>query len=379
MKMIRVVLGLVPLLFLLSINPVAAGSSTTNAPAYRLTVELRDGSRVIGESGSDRLKFHSALLGDLKLWVKDIRSVECVSSNSAKLMTAGGDTLMVWFADSEVTAKTSFGKVALAVDSIRKITVSTSGAAGARLPGLVALWSGEDNGKDSVGSNDAELTDMDFVDGQVGRAFLLNGFSSWMKIPGNENLDVGKGDGLTISAWIKPSNVNSFHPILEWEVTKQKNAVQLWLGHLPQDRGVLFGNIGDDQGNTHSLCSTPGAVVRGQFQHIAMTYDKISGIGRLFVNGYVVAKENLGIFTPQTTDDLFISRRPADQPGDWTYNTFFGGLLDEVAIYNRALSTEEIQVICRADNHGEPLPPPPVFSGRMPIRQNRIGIIDDSN
>jgi hypothetical protein len=357
MKTIRA-LGFVSLLFLLPVHFVDASPAETNAPTYRLTVELRDGSRVIGESGSDRLKFHSVLLGDLKLWVKDIRSVECVSSNEAKLMTANGDTLMVWFADSEVTAKTSFGKVELAVDSIRKITVSSGDAAGARRPGLVALWSGEDNGKDSVGGNDAELTDMDFAEGQVGRAFLLDGFGSWMKIPASPSLDVGKGDGLTISAWIKPSDVNSFHPILEWEVTKQKNAVQLWLGHLPQDRGVLAGGFGDTQGNSHGLCSAPGAVVAGRFQHIALTYDKTSGIARLFVNGRVVAEENLGVFTPRTSDDLFISRRPADQPGDWTYNKFFGGLLDEVAIYNRALSTEEIQTICREDNHGEPLPPP---------------------
>jgi hypothetical protein len=84
-----------------------------------------------------------------------------------------------------------------------------------------------------------------------------------------------------------------------------------------------------------------------------MTYDKISGVGRLLVNGRVVAEENLGVFTPHTTDDLCISRRLCDQPGDWTYNTFFGGLLDEVAIYNRALSTTEIQSVCREDNPGE--------------------------
>lgn len=359
MKTIQMALGL--LLFLLSVHPVVASPANTNPPTYRLTVELRDGSRVIGESGDDYLKFHSALLGELKLAVPDIRSVECLSSNSAKLTAAGGDTLMVWFADSEVTVQTSFGKVALTMASIRKITVSGAGAVGARRSGLVALWSGEDNGREAMGGNDAELTDMDFTDGQVGRAFLLNGSSSWAKIPANPSLDVGKGDGLTLSAWIKPSNVISFHPILEWKVTRQKNAVQLWLGHRPQDRGVLFGNVGDDQGNTHSLCSAPGAIVRGRFQHVAMTYDKISGVGRLLVNGRVVAEENLGIFTPHTTDDLYISRRLCDQPGDWTYNTFFGGFLDEVAIYNRALSITEIQAVCREDNLGESLPPPASF------------------
>jgi len=377
MKIIRSALGCVLLAAFLAGNSAAAGPPATNSPAYRLAVELCDGSRVIGESGDEHLKFHSALLGDLKFSVKDIRSVECISSNSAKLMTAGGDTLMVWFADSHVAVKTGFGKVELPVASIRKLTVS-GGGAGAKRPGLVALWSGEDDGKDSIGGNDAELTDMNFADGQVGQAFLLNGNSSWAKIPASPSLDVGKGDGLTISAWIKPSNVISFHPILEWEVTREKNAVQLWLGHLPQDRGVLFGNVGDDQGNTHSLCSAPDAIVSGQFQHIAMTYDKISGIGRLFVNGHIVAEENLGVFTPHTTDDLFISRRPADQPGDWTYNTFFAGALDEIAIYNRALSIKEIQAIGREDNQGEPLPPP-AASGMMPFRQYRTAIIDGSN
>ncbi|MGO8743028.1 MAG: hypothetical protein ACLQUR_11605 [Limisphaerales bacterium] len=33
-------------------------------------------------------------------------------------------------------------------------------------------------------------------------------------------------------------------------------------------------------------------------------------------------------------------------------------LLDELAVYNRALSASEIQTICKEENHGEPLRPP---------------------
>jgi hypothetical protein len=36
----------------------------------------------------------------------------------------------------------------------------------------------------------------------------------------------------------------------------------------------------------------------------------------------------------------------------------FAGLLDEIAIYNRALSAEEIKAIGMEENNGEPLPPP---------------------
>src|ERR1019366_6674916 len=77
--------------FLGAIFSIARAADTNPPP--RLTVELRDGSRVVGTSAEKYFKFHSALLGNLKLDVKDIRSVECVSSNSAKLATANGDTL----------------------------------------------------------------------------------------------------------------------------------------------------------------------------------------------------------------------------------------------------------------------------------------------
>lgn len=331
-------------------------AADTNPPPC-LTIDLRDGSRVVGTSVEKFFKFHSPLLGELKLEVKNIRSVECVSSNAAKLSTINGDMLTVSFAEPEFPVKTGFGKVTLAVQSVRNLTVKAGSSLGTHPPGLVALWSGEDNGRDSVGGNEAKLIDVDFADGKVGRAFSLNGFSSWMKIPARPSLDVGKGDGLTIAAWIKPSNVVSFHPILEWNSGTQLG-VHLWLGYLPQHQGELFANVMDDEGNSHSLYSAPGAVVPGQFQHVALTYDKTSGMARLFVNARVVAQQNVGSFTPQTAYDLLVSRRPGDRPGDMTYNAFFGGLLDEIAIYNRALDVSEIRAVCGNDNN-DGLPPAP--------------------
>ena len=91
MKMIRAGFGLVLFLALLSSQPAVAGSDGTNLPC-RVTYELRDGSRVIGQSDDDFIRFHSPLLGDLKLAVPEIRTVECIATNSAKLTTTQGDT-----------------------------------------------------------------------------------------------------------------------------------------------------------------------------------------------------------------------------------------------------------------------------------------------
>ena len=131
--------------------PLLASMPTAENPPPGLTVELRDGSRVLGISVDRSFKFHSSLLGDLKLKVNDICVVECVSSNSAKLTTVNGDTLTVWFAGASIAVETSFGKVALPVTSIRRLAVSATGAAAAHLPGLVAFWSGAGGGTDAVG------------------------------------------------------------------------------------------------------------------------------------------------------------------------------------------------------------------------------------
>ena len=110
---------------------LSARAATDTNPPPRLTVELKDGSRVAGTSVAPDFRFHSGLLGDLTLAVTALRAVECGTSNTATLTTTNGDRLSAGFADTEFAVKTSFGKVELPVASVRRIAVSPGGAAGA--------------------------------------------------------------------------------------------------------------------------------------------------------------------------------------------------------------------------------------------------------
>jgi hypothetical protein len=353
MKTISFALGWC-IFLIFSPSPAAVASSTdSNLQPCRLTVDLRDGSRLLGQSDSEAIKFRSPLLGNLKLAVKDIRSVECPATNSAKLTTAGGDTLTVSFAASHLNLQTSFGKIEVAVDSIRKLAVSSGGSDPAARPGLVALWSGEDNGKDSLGTNDAELTDIEFADGKLGRAFSFNHTSANLKILPSPVLDVGQGAGFTLMAWINPANVSIISPIFEWNDERPTGCVHFFIYPPHGGPGTLYANITDTEGGAHYF-SAPGVLVTGVFQHVALTYEKTSGRARLFCNGAVVAEENLGSFMPETSHNLHLGRRPPSSGEDFV----FAGLLDEAAIYDRALSASEINDLCTKDNHGEPLPAP---------------------
>jgi hypothetical protein len=227
-------------------------------------------------------------------------------------------------------------------------------------PGLVVLGSGDGNGSDSAGGEKMKLTDISFAEGKVGQAFSFNGKSSSIKIPASPALDVGAGDGLTIMAWIKPSDVNGFHPLFQW--TGGGGPLNCAICFNSSESGVLMGNIAED-GRNHFVVSNQGVLASGVFQHIALTYDKASGLGTWYLNGVMVAQRQLGSqLAVSTKGDLVISQRNTHQ-SDWSSNRSFAGLMDEVAIYNRALSAAEIQDICTEQNHGGPLTLPAPSTG----------------
>jgi hypothetical protein len=227
-------------------------------------------------------------------------------------------------------------------------------------PGLVSLWSGEGNGSDSVDGNKAVLTDISFEEGKVGRAFSFNGTTSTITIPASPSLDIGADAGFTIMAWIKPLDVNGLHPIAEW--SDNDCPLNLWIGVRPSENGVLRGDIVEPEGN-HFVVSQPGTLVSDVFQHIAFTYDKASGEGTLYLNGVIVSQRQLGRnLVAHTKGDLRISHRD-ENPGSWSTGRAFEGLVDELAIYKRALSPSEIKTICEDQNHGDPLTLPAPSTG----------------
>jgi hypothetical protein len=104
----------------------------------------------------------------------------------------------------------------------------------------------------------------------------------------------------------------------------------------------------DSGGSQHLIYTTSAVVATNVFRHVALTYDKDSGVATLYCNGAIVLQQTLGSFTPQTTYDLYLGQRPLSG-GTIEY----AGLLDEVSLYNRALMQSEIQAIYSAGSGGK--------------------------
>jgi hypothetical protein len=234
--------------------------------------------------------------------------------------------------------------------------------------GLVAWWPAEGNANDVAGTNNGTpIGGITYASGEVGQAFVFNGTSTYITVPASPSLNIGAtGSGLTIECWIQPAaGVNA--PVLEWDSTTA-DGLQLWIstGSIKQ----IYVNIRDTSGNAH-LITFAYALDVNNFQHLAVTYDQGSGLAVLYLNGSNVDSANFGNITPQTTYPLNIGRRTGE-PAD--INATYGGMIDELSLYNRALSGSEIAAIYNAGDTGKCFTPTaPVVTTQPAGQTNFVG------
>lgn len=215
--------------------------------------------------------------------------------------------------------------------------------ANAAPPGLAAWWPANHTPVDAVSGTSAEmLNDIHFAPGKVSEAFEFDGIDDALHVPASLNLDVGAAPaGMTIEFWLKPK-IQDNRFIVAW---KKDSLDGLCLQQAFGGQRI-WARIKDTSGQDHSIVS-PVFLTADTWQHIAFTYDKMSGEARIYRNGILAAVQNLGVFTVQTSYDFYLGARPRD------YLSCYAGCLDEVALYRQPLSADEILAIWQADIFGK--------------------------
>jgi hypothetical protein len=253
---------------------------------------------------------------------------------------------------SNVFAVLATDAIGLSTELICSLTVLPTPQQVPAMPaGIVSWWRAENDALDSIGANNGTLSNgVTFAAGEVGQAFSFSGaLNQQVKLAGSPSLNVGTGSGLTIEAWIKPSNITNQMPLVEWNdgsTTGWGSHFWINVGFSGQGGpGCLYANLRDVNLADHSFFSPTALLSTSVWQHVALTYDATLGVGQLFLNGTAVATANLGFFVPQTAPNLYLGFRPNQAS--------YAGLLDEIALYNRALTTNEMAAIYSAGPLGK--------------------------
>ncbi|MCK4348653.1 MAG: LamG domain-containing protein, partial [Thermoplasmatales archaeon] len=169
--------------------------------------------------------------------------------------------------------------------------------------------------------NHGTLTNMnpetDWVDGKIGSALDFDGIDDYVEVPDSASLDIT--EEITIEAWVKPDSVSGYHAILD------KAGSYIFLTHNDE----LFFYLHNPDGFKKSSGLN---LETGVWQHVAITFDRNNL--RFYKNGTS--------YTPTEWPHSISSSNNAVRIGTDNWNEFFNGIIDEVKIYNRALSAEEI-------------------------------------
>ncbi len=160
--------------------------------------------------------------------------------------------------------------------------------------------------------------------GKFGKALQFDGINDW--VTANDSTSLALSTGMTLEAWVYPQSQASWNTV----IMKESSAGLSYALYANDDRNLpgSYVSIGSDR----PVTGTNGLPVN-QWTHLVSTYD--GQYQRLYVNGVEVAQSAQSGLFDQSTGVLRIG-------GNSVWGEYFKGYIDEVRIYNRALSATEV-------------------------------------
>jgi subtilisin-like proprotein convertase family protein len=222
-----------------------------------------------------------------------------------------------------------------------------------RGPGSIGFWRGDNNALDSVGGfNGTLLGGAGFAAGKVNAAFDLNGTSSYVSAPDDDQWAFGAQD-FTIDLWVnfrarRASTVGTPEAIFVGH-DEGPGVLNKWFFAL--GGGFLNFHVNGPVPGSHFIAQSPFDPVVGQWYHLAVV--RRGNLFSMYRDGVLIGSEVNPVVIPNPGAPLTIG---------WAEETYFmDGQLDEVTLYNRALTESELSAIVRADAAGkyDPLAPSP--------------------
>jgi hypothetical protein len=203
--------------------------------------------------------------------------------------------------------------------------------------GLIGYWAGDGNFLDGSGNANHGVSvpsgEVGFGVGKVGQAFALDGANDQVQVPDSALWTLGSSD-FTIDLWV------NFDSVRLGPLSQLPN---VFVGHDQgggvQPKWVFYqGNTSQiafhvNTGGTQATLAAGFTPTPGDWYNVAVT--RTAGTYRFYVDGLQVGAVTNAIVIPDAA--AFLTFGQAEGLG------FFDGRLDEIQIYNRALTASEIE------------------------------------
>ncbi|NOS69620.1 MAG: hypothetical protein HOP33_06795 [Verrucomicrobia bacterium] len=213
--------------------------------------------------------------------------------------------------------------------------------------GLVGWWNGNGNANDSFDTNNGTLMNgATFAPGEVGQAFHLDGVDDFVEIPNSPALN--PSNQITVMAWWNSVSFGGGNDVIVQKayISHSPPYYQYMLGVEGGGRAFNFyvaSGVGSSGGIGRGANTGGGFWVPAQWYHLVGTYD--GSTVKLYVNGTLRDSQPASGLLSDYGRAVRIGAH-ANVP------SFTPGEIDEVALFNRALTSAEVASIYAAGSAG---------------------------
>ena len=166
---------------------------------------------------------------------------------------------------------------------------------------------------------------------EVNYSLSFDGVDDYVKGSASSSLDVTNTNNITLSAWVKPNDFNGSQRIITH--TAEGSDHQQYSLHVSDGQIYFISGASLFEQNGFNLSSSN--LELGVWNNISMTYD--GSAVRLYLDGNIVFEKLEPDYFPSDWMGYFYIGKRAD--GEEQFN----GYIDEVSIWNSALTQEQIQ------------------------------------
>ena len=217
-------------------------------------------------------------------------------------------------------------------------------------PSPVAHWSFDGDALDSSGNYHDALAygNISYVPGVYGAAAQFHGTDDYFQVASNPALQLRSAQQFTVAAYVQPVGLDQQVILIHGRHSSTRPS---WFLALQGDASGPSATVYPGSfvfavraSNEPPYTAVTGKAVAGQWTHLAATYD--GATLKLYVDGVLQSSEAAPL-PYNSAEDLYIGGDPGvgTPSGSGSGSSWYAGLVDDVCIFSRALTADEIKAI----------------------------------
>ncbi|MDD4410029.1 MAG: LamG domain-containing protein, partial [Candidatus Pacebacteria bacterium] len=244
------------------------------------------------------------------------------------------------FIDTGLTDSTNYCYALYGTDGNEYAEPLTQCQSTQTISGLVSHWKFDEGSGitayDSAGTSNGTLVNgptwKTSIDCISGGCLQFDGVNDYVNCGNGQDLNFSTGD-FSYSLWFKiPSITNTYYVIFNKESSDYQNGINLFIWN---SENKLVAQV---RGGSPVNIYSNSAIIPNKFYHVVIT--RSGSNGYMYLNGELQSS-----FSSNWTSDVNTTKSLQFAYQNATTPNMFNGSLDEVLIYNKALSVQEVNVL----------------------------------